>query len=374
MRKYLFTTLVTPGVLMAILLLSACKEVKQHAPQQEVCDFQFSETVTSDSLVERIDYFSLGHSDGKTLGRPGKISRCGDNIIIADYRYGIIFAYDSETGGQKFVIDSPGQGPGEYAELRSVACDKDNIYVVDNSRAQLLCFSGDNGAYLWSRPMPIVADDMETLDNGGFIFASSLGKNVKTSIPQERARLFVTDGDLNVTATYYPYADGEYDVIGQKYYLTKNQGKILFGSVMIDGFTEINAEDATDHRQFVFDFPNGLAASGCDDAHEVNKYQHLSVPPFVVGDNYMISYVTGAGTMNYNLWNSDSKLFYNNPKTDISKAIMPVIGALDDKFVAYIDDYNMYQGGVKHGFTAASAEIEQHLKNDGAVLVFYTMK
>lgn len=363
------------GVVMTILLLSACSQsLKQPALERKSYEFQFSEDVTADSLVDGIEYFCLQHTDGKTLGRPEKICRCGGNIIIADYRYGLIFAYDSATGQQKFVIDSPGQGPGEYAELRSMACDKDKIYVVDNFRNQLLCYSGKDGSYLWSKPMTIVADDIETLDNGDFIFALNLGKNVRTSIPQKRARLFVTDENMNVTATYYPYDDGKYDAIGQKYYLTKNQGKIIFGSVMIDGFTVINSDDATQHTQFVYNFPNGLADSNCDDMHEVNQYQHLIVPPFVAGNNYIVSYATGSGFINYSLWNSDTKLFYNNPKTNISKAIIPIVGALDDKFIAYIDDYETYKTGIEHGFATGSAEVETHLKNEGAVLVFYTMK
>lgn len=360
---------------LTVALFSACsKESKQPTLEQETVDFQFSEDITADSLVESINYFSLIHNSDKPLGRPEKITRCDDNIVIADYRYGRVFAYDSESGELKFVIDSPGQGPGEYAEMRGIACDKENIYVMDNSRKQMLCYWGKDGSYKWSKPMTVVADDFETLDNGGFIFASSLGKNVSTSIPQERARLFVTDNDLNVTATYYPYADGEYDVIGQKYYLTKNDGKILFGSVMVDGFTEINSEDATQHRQVVFNFPNGLAGSDCDDSRDANKYQHLTLPPFVAGDNYIVTYTTGKGSANYSLWNSDTKLFYNNSRTSLAKAIMPVIGSLDDKFVAYIDDYAMYKGGVDHGFTAASPEVEDHLKNEGAVLIFYSMK
>ena len=254
-----------------------------------------------------------------------------------------------------------------------MACDNGKIYVVDNSRHQLLCYSGEDGSFSWTKPMPIVAEDMEVLDNGGFIFALGLGKNVTTNMPQERARLFVTDDNLDIISTYYPYADGEYDIIGQKFYLTKNQGKIIFGSVMIDGFTKIDANDPARQRQVVFDFPKGLAASDCDDIRNVNQYQHLSTPPFVAGKNYIIS-ASGPDVIGYSLWNSDTKMFYNNPQSDISKAIMPVVGALDDKLVAYIDDYDMYQAGVQYGFTAGSPEVEEHLRNDGAVLVLYTMK
>lgn len=362
-------------MLLTTVLSTACSNTPREASvEREICNYEFSTDITADSFVDSIGYFCLQHTDDKTLGRPEKISTCGGNIIIADYHYGLIFAYDSVTGKQTFVIDSPGQGPGEYAELRCMACDSDNIYVVDNSRHQFLCFSGNDGSYLWTKPMPIVAEDIEVLDNGGFIFATSLGKRVKANMPQERARLFITDENLDITATYYPYSDEEYDVIGQKFYLTKNQGKIIFGSVMIDGFTEIDANDPTHHRQIVFDFPNGLAASDCDDVHKASEYQHLTLPPFVVGKDYIISYIAEPGMMSYSLWNSDSKLFYNNPQTDISKAIIPIVGALDDKLVAYIDDYDMYKAGVQYGFTAGSPEVEEHLKNDGAVLVFYTMK
>lgn len=363
------------SMLMAMLLSTACSNApKEATPEQEVYTYKVSTDTPAGTFVDSIDYFCLQHTDGKTLGRPEKISRCGDNIVIADYRQKMIFVYDGKSGEQKFVIDAPGKGPGEYVGISSMATDKDNIYILDNRGKQLLCYSGEDGKFLWAKTTPIYASDFEVLDNGGFLFAFHVQKNGNSNTTQDAARLYVTDSDLNITSTYFPYADGEYDVIGQRYLLTKNQGKIIFGSVMIDGFTEIDAADPSKQRQIVFDFPNGLAGSGCEDIREIDQYQFLSLPPFVVGNNYIISYRDETGRSHASLWNSETKEFYNDSMADLSKAIMPILGALDNQFVAYMDDYGMYQAATQAGFAAGSPEVAEHLKNEGAVLVRYTMK
>lgn len=50
------------------------------------------------------------------------------------------------------------------------------------------------------------------------------------------------------------------------------------------------------------------------------------------------------------------------------------IGSIQRQFVSYLDDYSYYQELVAHGFARANGAVESHLKNEGAVLLFYSMR
>ena len=45
-----------------------------------------------------------------------------------------------------------------------------------------------------------------------------------------------------------------------------------------------------------------------------------------------------------------------------------------NQLVSYLDNYSLYEEVVETGFVKASPGIERHLKNEGAILVLYTMR
>ena len=53
---------------------------------------------------------------------------------------------------------------------------------------------------------------------------------------------------------------------------------------------------------------------------------------------------------------------------------MTPLGCDGESLVSYLDDYSYYQELVAHGFARAGEEVESHLKNEGAVLLFYFMR
>lgn len=56
------------------------------------------------------------------------------------------------------------------------------------------------------------------------------------------------------------------------------------------------------------------------------------------------------------------------------KGLLTPLGCDGESLVSYLDDYSYYQELVAHGFARAGEEVESHLKNEGAVLLFYFMR
>ena len=88
----------------------------------------------------------------------------------------------------------------------------------------------------------------------------------------------------------FEYKDDEFDPIGQRYYLTKNNNKIVFDLFMFDGYTVMDDRDPSKYHQVKIDFKNGLQGKSDIDMRDVKNYDHLTLPPFISGNNAIISY------------------------------------------------------------------------------------
>lgn len=357
------------------LLLAGCKDRKTSEIQRDVIDVTFKESGnrTADTLVSRIDYIGLPPISNHLPGSVDKLCADDSTIIIADYKYGKIFVYDRE-GHPKALINQRGQGPGEYVEIRCMAVDSDYIHVVDNARRQLLTYSIHDGSFVKSRKMPVIADDIETLGDGGFVFASILERGAKPAIDQERARLFIADMDLNVTDTYYQYEGENYESIGQRYYLTRNGDTIVFSSAMFDGLTLIDRDNPGIQKQIRFTFDHGLNGQSGVPLDEISEYQHLVVPPFVSGDYMFVTYANGNGETDYGIWDTKANEMLKNPESDIHHAFMPIVGSYGKQMYGYVESHEQYTVPVGYGFAKASEDVENILKDGGAALVVYNIK
>lgn len=357
------------------MLISSCVNINKTDAEKgiDVISINKSGRFTSDTLVESVTYLGLKPLDDCEISGIDKIVRVDSLYVIGDFRRGIICAYDSESGNPGFIINNIGQGPGEYSELSCFCCDKSRIYVVDNRRQQMLAYDALSGKFIESKKMPIIPDDVESLDNGGFLFVTvPLGSRRK--LPNSNHRVHISDKDLNIVDNLFEYKDDEFDPIGQRYYLTKNNNKIVFGSLMFDGYTVMDDRDPSKYHQVKIDFKNGLQGKSDIDMRDVKNYDHLTLPPFISGNNAIISYTLGDGYIEYGLWNKDVNGILPMPSDNISKAIMPVVGVDGDKFIGYYDSYDRYKSAVDHGFAKASESVEDILKSEGSALVIYKMR
>ena len=138
----------------------------------DVISINKSGRFTSDTLVESVTYLGLKPLDDCEISGIDKIVRVDSLYVIGDFRRGIICAYDSESGNPGFIINNIGQGPGEYSELSCFCCDKSRytLLITDVSRCWPMMPCPVNLLNL--KRMPIIPDDVESLDNGGFLFVT----------------------------------------------------------------------------------------------------------------------------------------------------------------------------------------------------------
>lgn len=361
------------GILISLLISCNNSTRIDTTESTETISLEKSTRFTSDTLVEAVEYIGLKPFGDNDIAGIDKIIRNDSLYIIGDLRHGTIYGYNALDGTPVFVIDQIGQGPGEYAELSCFCCDSDHIYVIDNMRRQMLTYDAKSGEFIESRKMPLIPDDVESLVDGGFIFATvPLGSQRKLS--QSNHRLHISDQNLNITGNLFEYNEDESDPIGQRYYLSKSNRGIVFGSLMFDGYTVIDDKNPSDYRLIKVNFKHGLQGKRDIDTQEISNYEMLMTPPFVGGKNAIISFTNSNGRNEYGLWNSDLNEILPMPKESIRKAIMPIIGVDGDSFISYYNSYENYKAAVDHGFMKAPDDVEEILKSEGTALVIYRMR
>ncbi len=366
------------AVLSIICIITACKtknvENEPDVPIIEINLGEITDAITND-IVDSIYYVGLPHIDGNIPVSIDKIIVSDGLIYTADCRHGKIFAHEETTGKPKFAIDHRGAGPQDYGEIRSMTVNEKHILIIDNITHKLHFFDSKTGNYITSKKMPIVADDIEVLDNDKFIFATSYIKGTKLNIDQPKYRLFVTDNDLNIIDYIYGLADNEYDSVNQRTIFSQSPKGIIFSSASLNGFMIIDTADPRKQTKIKLPFNKSLSVDKPIDIDNLLQYQYLTTAPYMSKDNLYIQYSTGDGHVRQNIWSKQFNGLLSNSPTNLSKAILPVVGSTHDCFISTIDCHETYVAITNDGFTKASDDIVQILKDDcGIALVFYKMK
>lgn len=364
------------GVLM-ILLLCSCSSKVLDNEEAEVDIYAMSDK-TIDEYVDSVYY--LGLNPGETSG-PRRIGKLRINNSIIYLSNGIvnsdkIYAYDEKTGNLLFVLDSMGNGPEEYNEIRNYAIHDNGLYIIDNTRQRLMKFDATNGDYISHVAMPVIADDIEILDSGRIIFATTPihPSQGRLSIPQERNRLFIYDSNMNYITGFLPVEEGYEDPFIMRHPFTRNGDTVYYSSPMYNGFYSVI--DGEDVKLLFHDinFRNGMEGRKEIDGNRDMEYEKLVDTPLVSGNNMILNYSDGKGNVVFGMWNKNERGMLINPSENVRKAMLPVIGMSGNSFLSYIDDYDMYESITGQGFIKAPVEVENILKNEGAALIYYRMK
>lgn len=360
----------------SLILLNSCaskqKDDNSVSSDNNVMEVQshFSNSKFISSIIDSISYSGIEVNDSCVIRNIDKIVKSGSDFIILDTKQAQIAVVDEKTGKCRFMINSIGQGPKEYLEIGAFCADDSAIYIVDNMRARLMQFDIRDGKFISDKKMPLVADDMVLLKNGGFIFASvPLGS--KTTLLPSFHRLFVTDKDLEITESIFPYEEDAHDPIGQKFYLSKNGDEIIFGSLMINGFTILTDGDLSKQKSvnMIFDRP----VTKDVELRKIRDYQHISTVPIGAGKYYFINYTDGKGRMKYGVWDSTDNTFMTNDRTE-GKTMSMIIGSYNNNMIGIIRSKDLYDEMLEHGFPKAPGNIEDILQNDGHMLIIYHLK
>lgn len=234
----------------------------------------------------------------------------------------------------------------------------------------MMQFRLSDGEFVRSVAMPVTADDMEVLPDGGFIFACVPTGGQRKLLPS-RHRLFVTDKDLNVVRSLFQYDEGDQDPIGQRFYLTRNGSEIVFGSLMSSGFSILSGDNLSQIRKtnMIFDRPVNKSTG----FNDLKEYQYLTLPPYGAGKYYYIIFHDGKGRQKYGIWDSAENILMTNDRTE-GKTMGQIIGSYGNNMIGLIRSKELYDELVGHGFPRASVYIEHLLENDDYALIIYHLK
>ena len=359
-------------LISAFLLVSCNKPKETNINFHDTIDYHSVSKSTINELVDSISFLPLEIKEESTVGNIDKICIVDSLIYIGDFHTNQIYIFDL-SGKHLFNINYIGQGPKEYTEIKSFAVDTHNIYIIDNRLRKLFVYNRLNGSFVESLKMPFVAWDIETLNDGDFIFTFIPMNGGKLSIKQPPYKLFITDSHLNIKKMMLKYNDNESDALGQRIYFTKGGNNLYFGSYHFNGYTIIDTDTLSALKHININFDKGLAEQDNVHLHEIDEYQYIIEPPFVC-EQYVYLVFCEKGRSKYGIYNTVTREISFNSKTDAYNSLMPIIGSGETYFIGHLADYDIYQKMVNLGFNKGSELMEETLKKQGDVLVFYHFK
>lgn len=359
-------------IIIILLCISACHTPSHPFKADRTIKFRHAQDVQVAAHVDSVQYLKLENVEAGFITHIQKVILKEDKIYMGDFRQHKIVVYDT-NGNFKYSLDRKGRGPEEYLQIKSFAVNNSNLYILDAMKGTLQTYDNQTGKFISSQHMPIIAWDLEVLNNGGFVFAFSPFELGKLSSEQPNYKLFFTDKDLHITHKMFPYTEKEFDVIGKDCYFTANEESIIYHWCISDYFFVINKNNIDSIQTFEIDFgkqkiPQSLLQNKAVLDNE--KYNYLYATPilnkdyiaFEVSENdYYIGYLYHIPT---------GKTLGNPTDNQFNAMIFP--DACDNKgrFVYIIRNKETYDELVANGFSKATDNIEQHLE-DGLVVMFY---
>lgn len=359
-------------LILTFLFVSCNKPEEQKITFHDTIDYHSISESTINELVDSISFLPLEIKEESTVGSIDKICIMDSLIYIGDFHANQIYIFDL-SGKHLFNINYVGQGPREYTEIKSFTVDTDNVYIIDNRLRKLFVYNRLNGSFVESLKMPFVAWDIETLNGGNFIFTFIPMNGGKLSIKQPPYKLFLTDSHLNIKKMMLKYNDNESEALGQRIYFTRDGNNRYFGSYHFSGYTIIDTDTSSALKHININFDKGLAEQDNVYFHEIDEYQHIVEPPFVCGQ-YVYLFFCEKGRSKYGIYNTITREISFNSKTDAYNSLMPIVGSGNKCFIGHLADYDIYQKMVDAGFNKGGELMEETLKGQGDVLVFYHFK
>ncbi len=355
-------------------VLASCTDKETQAVWvEETLSFDAARVDTLiDRTIERIDFLPLEATESSDIYGVNKMVVKNDLIFMGDFHTGKVVVYDMQ-GKVKFVLDRKGAGPEEYLELKSFAVDEYNIYTLDNARHAMNVYDCRTGMFKESKKLPFVVWDMEVLDSDHFIFTFIPIEGGRPNLKQPLYKIFVTDKDLAITHQYLKYEQDDYECIGRPTYFTSMKDGVVFSSMDSDTFTVFFPGDSV--KNVAIDFANKIPGRYRKQRKEILEggYNYISQVPVLCKGYMAFEFSVGDNLITY-LYDEKAGCFHANADVGSYNYLFQPLATYRDRLVCYLDNYSLYEEIAETGFERVPSAVEQHLKNEGAVLIFYTMR
>ena len=373
MKKYLSFTIVICFVIVG------CKTNTYQDDKEYECVDTLSLQEPVDSLcsqyVKNIIYLRLKESNKHIISEIAKVEVNKDKFFFFNRLSHKINVY-SHSGQFLYEINHRGKGNKEYMEIANYSVDDQYVYIIDNVKNQIVIYSALNGDYKEKRPIPFIAWDMECLSDNEFLF-TFLPNNPDGGVimKQPKGSVWKTDSSFaKIRQVYFPYSDDYYEMVGKNYYFTKSGKDVIFHSYQKNAIFLFN-EKTDDPRYIDVVLPKPVPTREYVSFNDVQKqeYTYLSTTPFITENYIVFEMGKGAYSETY-LMDRIEKRVVTSPEENSYNAVLAPSAILDNKFVTYLSDYDLYEELISYGFQKADPETEALLKEGGACLIVYSMK
>jgi len=370
-----------PHILFLVIcvIIVGCKTGNNQDDIEYGCIDTLSVQEPVDSLcpqyVKDITYIRLEDSNKHIISEVAKVEVNKDKFFFYNRLAHRINVY-SHSGQFLFEINHRGNGNKEYMEIANYTVDDQYIYIIDNVKNQVVIYSALNGEFKEKRSIPFIAWDMEYLAENEFLF-TFLPNNPEggVAMKQPHGSVWKTDSTFaTIQQEYFPYTDKYYEMVGKNYYFTKNDKNVVFHSYQKNAiflFKEHNDYPQCINVVLPKPTPTGKYISFDDVIKQ--DYTYLSATPFVIEKYIAFEMGKGAYSETY-LMDRKEKSVVTTPEENSHNALLSPSAIIDNKFVAYLSDFDLYEELVLYGFQKADNETETILKEGGACLIVYSMK
>ena len=221
--------------------------------------------------------------------------------------------------------------------------------------------------------LSFVAWDMEILPDGNFIFTYILFKEGNgPNMKQPRCKIFVTDTTLHTVRKYMEYKKGDYEFLSKKTYFSPTSEGVLFNSLASDELFLFCGKDSV--RRIEVDFSHKIPTELRKDWDAIDKggYNFFVNTPFFC-KNYVTFAAPEGEFIMYYLYNMHNGELWTNSTTNAFKMLLSPCASIQGSLISYLDDYSYYEELVDYGFKRMDAGLEEHLRAEKPILVFYVL-
>lgn len=365
--KYIFL------VVFFVFSFYSCKKQESVLVVDEIISYSERNIGDIAELIENVEFIPLEDSELALLRDASKIVVDQNRIYVHDRRINKLVIFN-EIGDFLFSIDKKGAGPEEYIELKNFAVDDSLFYFIDNYTNKLRFYDKFSGLYKGKYDLPFVVDDVEIFDNGDFLFCVS-PYGGEFNLNQTPHRIFITDNTLNIKERFLGYEKKHDDPIDKQFYFNKDNDYIYFNVAMQDYIYSFSKSGLLEYKTLSIDFGDKVIPDEYRNDFEASSpYRFLYETPYFI-DEYILFDINAGEYLEVFIYDKKTKRWYMNNPTDRNNYILPVRYAQGKHIYSLLfEGFDSYHDLVKNGFNRASFEVEEHIKNEGWVLVKYTLK
>jgi len=161
--KYVCTmksTILTLFTVTGLLLTACTRKTVSHEdyPTTYTIAYEDGETFDWYSHIEVEEVVPFEFSDSSMISLIQGCQVTDDRIIVHDYKQHLLFVFDRK-GNYLYSIHNPGNGPGEYLDIRSFCTSADGKDIIINDGYKLLFYNLADGTFQQTRPLNLEVDN-----------------------------------------------------------------------------------------------------------------------------------------------------------------------------------------------------------------------